>query len=592
MSKLLELIPNPDAAREALLRLFSEHSGIYSVYTMCARVVLALLAVIIVVRCIRSLMSGKPEMETWCYLDVPSQGLHLPISHWENVIGRSRNSDIRLDYPTVSRIHAALIRKADGWRITDLNSANGITVDGKAIEKETETAIRCGEEFEVGGIKAVLRPLSKDEELKSENRTKPGREIKPSFTLYLMTVFQIVMAAQLSLIMREEFTWAIPIGFALMSIVMWIYFATFRVFKRTGFEIDFIAFFLSSVGMAITASSEPSGIIKQLVAFIAGLIVFVVLCWCLRDLDFACSLRWLMAAGTVGLLLLTIVAGKTVYGALNWIYIGGMSIQPSELAKLTFVFAGSATLDRLFAKRNIALYLVLTAICAAALAYMNDFGAVIIFFAAFLVVAYLRSGSIATVSLITAAAGFGGLIVLKFKPYIAARFATWMHAWEFAHDGGFQQTRTMSAAASGGLFGVGAGGGWLKTIPAADTDLVFGMVSEEHGLIIAVCIVACICTLAIFSARSAATSRSSFYTIAACAATSMLVFQMSLNIFGSVDILPLTGVTLPFISNGGSSLISSFGLLAFVKAVDTRQNASFATQLQKSVLKRTGRQRR
>ncbi|MEG2678034.1 MAG: FtsW/RodA/SpoVE family cell cycle protein, partial [Oscillospiraceae bacterium] len=86
--------------------------------------------------------------------------------------------------------------------------------------------------------------------------------------------------------------------------------------------------------------------------------------------------------------------------------------------------------------------------------------------------------------------------------------------------------------------------------------------------------------------------RSSFYTIAACAATSMLVFQMSLNIFGSVDILPLTGVTLPFISNGGSSLISSFGLLAFVKAVDTRQNASFATQLQKSVLKRTGRQRR
>lgn len=77
----------------------------------------------------------------------------------------------------------------------------------------------------------------------------------------------------------------------------------------------------------------------------------------------------------------------------------------------------------------------------------------------------------------------------------------------------------------------------------------------------------------------AAPGRSSFYTIAACAATSLLVFQTCLNIFGAVDILPFTGVTLPFVSNGGSSMLSAWGMLAFLKATDTRQNASFAVRL-------------
>lgn len=134
----------------------------------------------------------------------------------------------------------------------------------------------------------------------------------------------------------------------------------------------------------------------------------------------------------------------------------------------------------------------------------------------------------------------------------------------------------MSAAASGGLVGMGAGNGWLHKIPAADTDLVFGMLCEEWGLIIALLAVAAIVTLAVFAARACREGRSSFYTIAACAAGSLLVFQTSLNVFGSVDILPLTGVTFPFVSNGGSAMLAAWGLLAYLKATDTRENASFA----------------
>lgn len=153
-------------------------------------------------------------------------------------------------------------------------------------------------------------------------------------------------------------------------------------------------------------------------------------------------------------------------------------------------------------------------------------------------IAYLRSGDFATLSLICGGALFAGLLVLNFKPYIFRRFASWGHAWEFASTTGYQQTRAMSAAASGGLVGVGAGEGWLHTVPAADTDLVFGMLCEEWGLLIALLAVVSIVTLALFAARACRVGRSAFYTIAACAAGSLMVVQTALNIFGAMDLLP------------------------------------------------------
>ena len=111
---------------------------------------------------------------------------------------------------------------------------------------------------------------------------------------------------------------------------------------------------------------------------------------------------------------------------------------------------------------------------------------------------------------------------------------------------------------------------------AANTDLVFGVVSEEFGLLLALVCVTAVIALAAFALRAGDSARSSFYAIAACGAASMLVFQTSLNVLGAVDILPLTGVTFPFVSNGGSAMMSAWGLLAYLKATDTRENASFA----------------
>ena len=130
--------------------------------------------------------------------------------------------------------------------------------------------------------------------------------------------------------------------------------------------------------------------------------------------------------------------------------------------------------------------------------------------------------------------------------------------------------------ASGGLLGLGPGNGWMKNLFASDTDVVFATVTEEWGLITAMAMVAGIVILAAFCLRSASLGRSSFYTIGACTAASILLAQTILNVMGTIELLPFTGVTFPFVSNGGSSMLSAWGLMAFVKAADTRLDASFA----------------
>ena len=123
---------------------------------------------------------------------------------------------------------------------------------------------------------------------------------------------------------------------------------------------------------------------------------------------------------------------------------------------------------------------------------------------------------------------------------------------------------------------------YLFTGFLANTDMVFGIVCEEMGLIIAVLAVLSIISLAFFAVRSAAHGRSTYYVIAACSAASLMIIQMSLNVFGSLDILPFTGVTFPFVSKGGTSLLSCWMMLAFIKATDTRKDASFVVKRAKA----------
>ena len=533
------------------------------------------LALGILIRCAVSLLTFRPEPEVWAWLTTPD-GAHIPVTHWESLVGRGAGCDVQLGYPTVSRTHAVLTRYDDGsWTISDAHSKSGVFVNGK---QTALSALRFGDVITMGGVNFTLIPLTKEQErIQAGTRTRAGHAVHQVPTLLLLTLFQLLTAVQLILGgcgPALELT-----AFGGLIALEWALYLALRAFRRTGFEAETLAFFLCTMGLAVVSSSAPESLVKELLAIVAGVCVFLVVCWSLRDLERAKTVRYLAAVAGIGLLAFNLLFGVEKFGARNWIQLGGVSFQPSEFVKVCFIYVGASTLSRLMAKRNIVLFIAYSAVICACLALMKDFGTAIIFFVAFLVIAFLRSGNFATIALAIAATGFAGVLVLRFLPYARNRFEAWGHVWDYALTTGYSQTRSMMCIASGGLFGLGPGKGWLKYVAASDTDLVFAFVSEEWGLIMAVLMVACIVILACFVVRSAPAGRSCFYTIGACAAVTVMVTQTILNVFGMADFLPLTGVTFPFVSNGGSSMVCVWGLLAFIKAADTRQNASVAIRV-------------
>ncbi len=396
-----------------------------------------------------------------------------------------------------------------------------------------------------------------------------GKNVNLAIMLFVVTLFQLTCLFSLVEKAEEKFRVNILITFGVYILVEYAYFIGARVFlKRRGFEIELIAFLLTSIGLSITSSVYPERAIKQLAAVLIGIGGFIFLQWLLRDLKRAQVLRVPVAAVSLGLLAVTLIFAKFTNGAKNWLYIGPLSIQPSELVKVAFIFVGAASLEKLQSNRSLTKYILFAFGCVGALFLMYDFGTALIFFFTFIVISFMRSGDIRTLFLVCTAALMGGLIVLVFKPYVAKRFMAFGHVWENFDTSGFQQTRTMIYSASGGLFGVGLGNGKLRDVFAATEDLVFGVVCEEFGMIMAGAILLSYVAMLVYSIRHSKYARSSFYAIAACAAAALMLFQATLNVFGVNDLLPMTGVTLPFISRGGSSIMSCWMLLAFIKAVD------------------------
>ena len=537
-----------------------------------------MLAVWLLVRCVRSMLRERYETEIWGWLEA-SDGSKAALKHWECIVGRARSCDVVIDRASVQKTHAALLRSGKGeWKLYDLSkgqSANGaLRDDGHGL------AVHDGDTLFFADQRMTFHDLDEEQLAASERaRSVPGMNVSQGVTLLILTTFQVLLTLEYAGALEEAYRLNAALGFAFIVLVQWCYFLLMRAIDRRGFETETLAFFLCTLGLAVCVSSTPGDVLKQLLLMLAGMLLFVFLGFWLRDLGRVRFLRWPVAAAALGLLALNLVAGDTQYGATNWLSFGGFSLQPSELVKVAYVYVGAATLDRLFQRRNLFAFIAFSAVCVGALAMMGDFGTALIFFVTFLVISFMRSGSFATVFLAVAGASLAGFLVLTARPYIANRFAAWGHVWEDPYGAGWQQTRALSAAASGGLTGVGAGKGWLHTIFAADTDMVFCLVSEELGLIIALCAVLSVAVIAFFAVRTAARGRSSYYVIAACAAASMMTVQLALNVFGSTDILPFTGVTFPFVSKGGSSMIACWALLAFIKAADTRQNASFSVRL-------------
>lgn len=547
-------------------------TNIILIATISIKVVLALLGLIILLSCFKSMKNRSRGKSALIILQNAQTKQEFPIFYWENSLGRSKNCDVVIENAAISREHAVLFRRKEGWFVSDTHSKSGVFVNGQKIKNKTK--VNLNDTISLGSTALTLKKASDSREISSCSEAQEKvRPLKPARKLFLVTLFFILTCIQ-SIIETQTVNLAsvAPIlGFILLS---WTFFFVSTVFiKRCTFELETLAIFLSGIGLTLISYTNPDDALLQLAAIAIGMILFCFIIWFIKNPDFICKMRFLIAIFAILLFIFNLVFAKEINGAKNWIKLGTFSVQPSEFVKIAFIFVGASTLNELQNAKNLTGFIAFSAICIGCLFLMKDFGTACVFFVTFLVISFMRSGSLRTLILSCSTAILGVFLILTFKPYIKDRFAVWGHVWEHMNELGYQQTRVLTYCASGGLFGVGVGNGYLKSIFAATGDLIWGMICEEMGLIIAVTVALIIAGFAFFARSQSIKSRSTFYSIASCAAATMLIFQAALHIFGTTDIFPLTGVTLPFVSHGGSSMISSFALLAFIKAADERTYA-------------------
>ena len=546
---------------------------IFDIGVVGLRILMPIYAIFIVYQCYAAMRRRRRSEKPLVTLFNTETGEKTPVVLWENSIGRGKANDITVNDPTVSRNHCVLLRRSEGWFVTDVGSTAGTYVNGEPADERTRVLV--DDVISVGNTRfQLLRGDEYEEEVRSSwffKKVSSKPAIKAWKLMLMVTLFHLFMSIEAMFWNDGTNLYSPLVMFGALAAVEWGFFSvSYFILRRTSFELEALALFLTGIGVILLVRQVERSAYVQLIAAVVGMVIFCIIIKLIENPDKINKFRLPLMIIAVLLLLTSIVFGKVTKGAANWIYIGFISLQPSELVKVIYIAIGASALDVLQTKRNLIEFIIFSVICVGLLALMGDFGTALIFFVTFLLIAFMRSGDFKTIILALAAAVFGVTIVLRFKPYVADRFKAWRHAWQYAQAEGYQQVHVLTFIASGGLFGVGIGNGFLKQVAASESDLVFGVVAEEMGVIVAITLALAVALLVIYARAITTRSRSTFYSISAGCAAGLLVVQLSLNIFGATDILPLTGVTFPFISCGGSSIMSCWGLLAYIKAADER----------------------
>lgn len=294
-------------------------------------------------------------------------------------------------------------------------------------------------------------------------------------------------------------------------------------------------------------------------------------------------LPYSMGLATIVLLLAPLVPGLTagvINGARLWIDVGGMRFQPGELAKITMVLFLAGYLERnrsllsiatqrigpllVPAPRNLAPVLLAAGAALAILAGLRDLGSALLFFMTFIAMLYVATGRLAYPALGIVLFGAGASVVHAAFGHVQARVAIWLDPWTDVSGAGYQIAQSLFALATGGLTGTGLGLGRPQDVPFVATDAIFVVAGEELGLLGATALLVAYLLLVIRGLRIAMTARDEFGTLVAAGLAFTLAVQTFVIVGGLTRIVPLTGVTLPFVSYGGSSLLANHVIIALL----------------------------
>lgn len=324
---------------------------------------------------------------------------------------------------------------------------------------------------------------------------------------------------------------------------------------------------LLAIGFIMLTRLSYDRAVRQFQIAAVSLILAMVIPVLIRKCGFLQRLPWVY--GIAGLLLLTAVAvfGESSYGARLSLKIGSFALQPSEFVKISFVFFGAARLSKSTAFKDVFFTSVMAAAHVLVLVLSRDLGGALLFFVTYLVMLY-----VAAKKPVYFISGLGAGCVAAYAGYhlfshVRVRVMAWSDPFRYIDNEGYQITQSLFAIGTGGWLGTGLYQGEPNKIPVVVEDFMFSAIAEEFGGAFAICLILICVSCFIMFVNIAMQIKNDFYKYTALGLGTLYGFQVFLTIGGAVKFIPSTGVTLPLISSGGSSMVVTIAMFAIIQGM-------------------------
>ena len=341
-----------------------------------------------------------------------------------------------------------------------------------------------------------------------------------------------------------------------------------------------IVFTLSGIGITFVTRLAPNLAMSQLIVLFISVGLMVATLAVVKNLDMVKRYKYVFGLVGILLLILPMFIGTSISGSKIWIRIGSFSIQPGEFAKVLVVLflAGYLSENRellSISNRSILGFKVprlrlltplfaVWGVCLLVVVFERDLGSAVLFYTIFLIMLYVATGRISYVIIGLLLLVVGGLGAYHFFSHVQVRFQTWLDPFADPQGKGYQILQSLFSLADGGLVGTGIGKGMSNNIPVVESDFIFSAIGEEMGLLGGGAVLILFMLFAVRGLTTAARAKSDLAAFVSTGLTAAISFQAFLIVGGVTRLIPLTGVTLPFMSQGGSSLLASFVIVALL----------------------------
>ena len=341
-----------------------------------------------------------------------------------------------------------------------------------------------------------------------------------------------------------------------------------------------VVFTLSGIGITFVTRLQPDASLGQVIFLFLGVALMVGTLAVVKNLEVIKRYKYVLGIAGIILLVLPMFIGTEIYGSKLWIKIGGFQFQPGEFAKVLIVLflAGYLAENRellSISNRTVLgikfprlrlLYplFIVWGVCLLVVAFERDLGSALLFYTIFLIMLYVATGRVSYVIIGLALLAVGAFGMYQIMSHVQVRVAIWLDPFSDAQNLGYQIVQSLFSLADGGLAGVGIGKGMADIIPVVASDMSFAAVGEEMGLLGGSAVLLLFMLFAVRGLTTAARAKSDLAAFSAAGLTAAISFQAFTIVGGVTKLIPLTGVTLPFMSQGGSSLLASFVIVALL----------------------------